>query len=192
MKIQTISQESHKLNDYGLFSSFLSRMSIVDYGIVQTVNGNRIDVQNITYPSGGSAIVTKDVELLFPSSSGLTISWEVKSGDTVLLLASRRYVKSLKTSTTPSAELTASGYDKSCLKAIPISFVNTTSAFTITEQNGMIQMKNQVASLATVIQNLITAIEGIVTTGGPTTQALNPASIAALQAVAAQFQSLLY
>ena len=112
MKIETLVQESHKVSDYGLFSSFLSRMSIVDYGIVQSVNGNTVDVQNITFPSGGSAIVTKDIELLFPSSSGLAITWEVTKGDTVLLLGSRRYVKGLKDQTSPAAEKTSSGYDK--------------------------------------------------------------------------------
>jgi hypothetical protein len=187
---QTV-QESHKINDWGQFASFLSRTSIVDYGIVSAVNGTRVDVQNITYPDN-AALVTKDVELLFPSSGGLSIQYEVLAGDTVLLIGSRRYVKSLAAQTSPAQELTASGYDKACLKAIPISFISGNAKFTITEKNGMIQMQNSSYSLATLIQNLITAIENIQTIGSPGNHSLSPSTIQQFNQIGQQFQKLLY
>ena len=57
-------------------------------------------------------------------------------------------------------------------------------------ESPLISIGNGALSLADVLKELIVAIRGIITVGGPTTQAISPASQAALNAISVQLETL--
>ena len=140
---------------------------ICDYGIVKAVNSDKtVDVTHAVqgqYIDGTNmpVTVTKSVEVVFPGSAGLAITWPIAVGDGVLLVGLKNFVnstKSIQPPTNPPTEFPH--YNQDTLKAIPLQNI-ASPAFTINVDNaGLGQIKNASKSLFTVLQELIQGIQG--------------------------------
>lgn len=162
---------------------------MADYGIVRTVSGNKtVDVEHavlsVTRPGVVAdarvlpAIVTKNVELLFPVMGGLSISGTVKVGDGVLLVGLRDLVPTTLGITAASQPPEFWHYSQQTLKAIPLSAIKATS-IQFGEENGKAFLRNQTASLFTVLNNFLSDVNSFATTSSSATTAPQIAAAAA-------------
>ncbi len=163
---------SYKLTEARMIDSRIYMNYIIDVGIVIAKNDNKVDVQHAALPVliNGKVLdpsVTKDVEILYPATNALSIDFNIKVGDVVLLVGTKDYIETLQGVTAPTIPQGFSHYDRANLKAIPFGSpiaplvkiaVDDTGNFSIDAQAGKIAIKNSVKSLHTVLNNLITHI----------------------------------
>lgn len=158
--------------------SIIRDQFFADYGIVDAVHGNTsVDVTHavlsVTRPGVVApaialpAIVTKNVELLFPVMGGLSISGTVRQGDGVLLVGLRDLVPSTSGLSQPARPPEFWHYTQQTLKAIPLSAVKAASV-QFGEQGGKAFLRNQTQSLYTLLDGLEDALQTFM---GPTSQA---------------------
>ncbi len=177
------------LSERDVLLSIIRDQFFSDYGIVTAVTGNKtVDVQHavlsVTRPGIVAparvlpAIVTKNVELLFPVMAGLSISGTVQAGDGVLLIGLRDLVPSTSGLTEPAQPPEFWHYSQQTLKAIPLSAIKAT-AVQFGELGGKAFLRTQTASLFTVLNTFMSALNTFAQTSSSATTAPQIAAAAA-------------
>jgi hypothetical protein len=110
--------------------------------------------------------VTKNVEILFSVMGGLSVSGTVKEGDGVLLIGLRDLVPTTAGLTQPAQPPEFWHYAPQTLKAIPLSALKTTDV-QFGESGGKAFLRNQAASLFTILQGFIQGVQGATAGGNP-------------------------
>lgn len=184
----------------------LAKQFLLDLGLVVAVSADKthVDVQHVVLQTINGAqqpaTVTKSVELLYPGGGvGLSIQWPVAIGDPVLLLATRDYVDPFGGKTAPVPPVSGAHYTQDTMKALPLGALNSGSAFTIVvDGSGLLQVKNAAASLYTVLNNFLSAVntfsnaaaQTAITTGGASSVSLAAAIDVLLAALNASIVSV--
>lgn len=135
-------------SDREVVQAIINQCFIVDYGIVKAVNSDKtVDVlhcvknvliNGLELPE----IITRNVEVLWPSGSGLTISGVLASGDGVLLLGLRGVVPSTEGLASAQIPPAFHHYSQETLKAIPFSFPRADSNSEITQTSEGLLLKS--------------------------------------------------
>jgi hypothetical protein len=184
-------------------SSFIqavvSSMYFVDYGIVSKVNSDgTVDVKHakkIRLENGTDVepfTLTPSVEILTLSSAEFSIEIPVTIGDRVMLFGLKNGMRSVDVSS-PSKQETLSHYSQETLKALPLCLHDSSSKVVLEIDNGKIALKNQINSLKTILDDLLTALTtGWVSincvVGAPVTP--SPTTLSSLNAVKTKFATL--
>jgi hypothetical protein len=108
------------------------------------------------------AYETKDVEILFISSSGLSIKHELAVDDPVLLVGLKDYVEKT-TSITVESQKSYTHYNQATLKAIPLAGILDDAKIQIKQNGEKLSIKNSTKSLFTVLNNIATHTKSIAT-----------------------------
>ena len=182
-----------------------NKLYMVDFGIVKAVTGSpatKVDVTHAAHPvivgQEQPDVISKDVEVLWPGGgSGLSISWPLAAGDPVLLVGLKDDVSVTRTSASKAD--TPLHYAQETLKAIPLGDYNSGAGFLVNvDSSHLLQMKNAAASLFTVLNNFLSAINTFsnatsqlsLTTGSGTSASLAAAINALLIAMNASIVSV--
>jgi hypothetical protein len=175
-------------SDRDVILSIINSRFIIDYGTVETNNGDgTIDVIHAVpatplYPPDGYVpenfpTRSKGVEVLFLSGVMFSSKFELQVGDPVLLLGLKDLVNSTKGITVKRATV-FSHYSQNTLKAIPLAAPNSQALAQINIVNGLFQIKNTAQSLATILESLTTQ-------GPPPFHFISSSTIAQLQGLLA-------
>ena len=125
-----------------IIENIVSNMFIVDFGTVTAVQVNTVNGQPVTVVTVQHAItlnkfgtilpatVTQNIEVLWPSSAGLSERGKIAIGDTVLLVGLKDLVASVA-NPTPGATDIQLHYSQETLKAIPLGTYKAGSTHTI-------------------------------------------------------------
>ncbi len=170
------------LSDRQVIQSVIAESIICDYGIVRKVTDNKVvDVEHASrrvlmggiqsQPIIQDARITYDIELLFPSSSGMAQSWTVDVGDGVLLVGLQNVVPSTQGLTQSSAPAEFWHYAAQTLKAIPLSAIRTDALVQFGEDGGKAFLRNGASSLFTILDTLNTDLKNFATTTSSATTA---------------------
>ncbi len=132
------------LTEADLIRNVVANTFILDFGIVEAVNGDgTVDVQHAVQPTRlGYQLpptVTRNVEVVWPSSSQFNPPFELAAGDTVLLVGLKDYVKTAKVSAPDYTDVPLH-YTQQTMKAIPMGANKGAARFvTYTELNAALQ-----------------------------------------------------
>jgi hypothetical protein len=193
-----------------LIDNIIANNYIIDYGFIKSISADKthVDVEHAIIPvddkgKDNGKTVTTNVEVMFTGSSYFTMTFDLKIGDSVLLLGSKDFIDDLKNKNTPVTADYFLHYKQENLKAFPFGFPNNPSnKINITQtvieilqgsnnriaiDNGLLDLKNSVSNMKTQLQDLWAAIISINTNlqswtsincvvGSPVTP--NPATIA--------------
>lgn len=162
----SIASDASLISNKQLMESFLKNKTILDYGTILDITSDGLscsvqhqvlDIFNgkvITKP-----LVTKKVELLYLNSSSISFDTTPKVGDPVLILGLRRFINSTKTPMPgPYAPLVPVAYERSNMKAIPLSAINGQSGLIFRAKNGKLRLRNTTVSLFKIISDQENAI----------------------------------
>jgi len=157
-KINELAGLQYNLSD--IIRQTISNTYIVDYGIVKTVNADKtVDVTHAVqgeYIDGTpmSLTVTRSVEVIFPGSAGMAITWPIAVGDGVLLVGLKQFVKSTNGIAVPSnPPKEFPHYNQDTLKAIPLQNVTSPAFQFNVDASGLAQIKNASKSLFTILDS---------------------------------------
>ena len=178
-----LTTEGLYLSDRDIILSIINSRFIIDYGSIIKDNGDgTVNVQHAVpmspkYPTKDwvpmSPTITNNIEVLYMSGAQFSTSFKVTIGDPVLLLGLKDFVK--HTNTIDNQPLTVfNHYNQNTLKAIPLSGSNATAIAQINVVNGLLQIKNQAQSLATILETFSTQ-------GPPPFHMVAPDTLAKLQ-----------
>ena len=170
--------------DRDIINGFINSRFIIDYGTILQDNGDgTVNVQHAVpatprFPTSdfvSAPTVTNNVEVLYLSGSQFSTSFKVTIGDPVLLVGLKDFVKNTKS--LDGQPLTVfNHYNQNTLKAIPLAGSNAMAIAQINVVNGLLQIKNQAQSLATILETFSTQ-------GPPPYHMVAPDTIAKLQAL---------
>lgn len=192
------------ISDRQVIQSVLADALIADYGIVKAVRDNAVvDVEHASLrvlmggiqakPVTLDPRITYDVELLFPSSSGMAISWTIQPGDGVLLVGLQNVVPTVSGITAAQEPPEFWHYSSQTLKAIPLSAIRTDAQVQFGELDGKAFLRNQSQSLYTLLDALEAALETFMSTASQNSLtaagATAPSLAAAMVALMASFQT---
>jgi len=139
-----------------LIENILASKFIVDVGVVQATDQTTVDVQHAIIPQKfGQTLqptVTKRVEVLWPFPG----TWQIATGDVVLLLGGKDFVKTAAGATPTTTDIPWH-YTQETLKAVPLYSASKQAQIVIDAAN-LFHVKNAAASLFTVINNLLSAL----------------------------------
>ena len=177
--------EGMSLNDRDVVLSIINSRFIIDYGTILQDNGDgTVNVQHAVpmspkYPPNDwvpmTPTITNNVEALYLSGAQFSTSFTVTIGDPVLLVGLKDFVKNTKS--LDGQPLTVfNHYNQNTLKAIPLAGSNAMAIAQINVVNGLLQIKNQAQSLATILETFSTQ-------GPPPYHMVAPDTIAKLQAL---------
>lgn len=148
---------SEKLSQRDIIENIIGHNFINDYGFITAISEDKkfVDVEHVIKPLtfNGADLektVTKKVELLFSSSSYISIVFDVKIGDGVFLVGLKDYVEKISEVTSPQNTSYPLHYKQENLKAIPFGFTkDATTKITIKEDELKIdsKIKNTVIDL---------------------------------------------
>jgi hypothetical protein len=129
-------------------ASVIASQFIVDYGIITAVSSDKkkVDVKHAvidTLKTGEAldAYETSSVELLYPSSSGLSIKYDVAVNDPVLLIGLKNLVDDT-TAVNPATQTAYTHYNQATLKAIPLAGADTAAKVRMITDNGLLTVEN--------------------------------------------------
>ena len=128
--------------DRSLIESILSSFFILDYGIVNEVNGdNTINVlhsKKLTMLDGSvlPPMETKNIEVLTLSGTGFSIVWDIQKGDKVLLLGLKMLIEKSADVNTPEESKSNLHYSRETLKAFPLCAFNDSAKVKIQIKDG--------------------------------------------------------
>jgi hypothetical protein len=178
--------ESLGMEEDDLIRWVLGKTYIVDFGFVVGVTGSPATKVNVKHAAHLIVVgqeqgdtITNDVEVLWPGGAAFSASFPIAAGDPVLLVALKDDVSVART--TPSKADTPLHYTQETLKAIPLGKYNAGAGFLINvDSSHLLQIKNAAASLYTVLNNLMSAIntfsnltsQGVLTAGSATSASL--------------------
>jgi hypothetical protein len=193
---------SDTIGQYGddfIIQSILKNKFILDYGTMLNISddGTTCDVQHqvlnvfnglvLTTP-----MVTKQVEILYLSSSSISFDTTPINNDPCLILGLKRFIDSTKTPMRPPyAPLSPIAYERSTIKVVPLSALNNQSGLIFRAKGGKLRLKNKDETLATVLSDFMDKVVAIVTApkalipgditcppgGGPATGAIPSVSL---------------
>jgi len=168
---------------------------IIDYGVIKAMRGTtacdvthaiqRVMTDGTYYPP----TVTENVEILWPSAGQISFKCDLVAGDKVLLVGMKHYLSSVGQDM-PKEQQVFNAYNQETLRAIPLGLFNSSSKIQISVSggnlsiafstgnmtidlgpSGTLAIKNEVASLKTVldslISNLITGFATPAASGSP-------------------------
>jgi hypothetical protein len=166
-----------QVSDYAFFKAMIYDNMFLDYGVVTKVTDNaRVDVTHaaIEVLLDGTelpAVRSKDVEILWPASSGFSMQNEIAIGDQVLLLGLKSYVPAVADVDGAKVPKSFDHYNRATLKAIPLCSFNSEAACVVKstaskttinanalEINGNTKELVTHAELNTALQGLVTAL----------------------------------
>lgn len=133
-----------RLTDRDLIESIVENYFIADYGYISKVNDDKtVNVIHAVKPAlqDGSVLSqteTKNIELLFISGSGFSITWDVKANDRVLLVGLKDYVKSVDAVTAAADPGVYVHYSRATLKAVPLCIFNSDAKVTLEIKDGAV------------------------------------------------------
>jgi hypothetical protein len=190
----SVTSNASLISDKQLLESFLKNKTILDYGTILSItsDGSKADIQHqVLDIFNGKVIqkplVTKGVEVFYLNSSSLFIDNTPQVGDPVLILGLRRFINSTKTPMPmPYAPLSPVAYERSTIKAVPLSAINNQSGLIFRAKSGKLRLRNTTVSLFKIIndqQNAIatfsnSASQSSITTGGSSSASLAGAIVA--------------
>ena len=128
--------------DRSLIESILSSFFILDYGIVNEVNGdNTINVlhsKKLTMLDGSvlPPMETKNIEVLTLSGAGFSFVWDIQKGDKVLLLGLKMLIEKSADVKTPEESKSNLHYSRETLKAFPLCAFNDSAKVKIQIKDG--------------------------------------------------------
>jgi hypothetical protein len=134
------------LTQRDIIESVVSDFYILDYGYVSKVNGdntvNVIHARKQVLKDGTvlKETETKNIEVLFLSSSDFSMKWKITTGDTMLLLGLKDYVKSTQDVSPATALDVFTHYSRSTIKALPLRSYNEDSKVKIEVENGKLSL----------------------------------------------------
>lgn len=136
------------LSDRDLITSLLNSFFIVDYGYINKVNVDK--TVNVTHSAkpvlmDGTELpetTTDNVEVLTVSGAGLSIQWDYKAGDKVLLLGLKDYVPKVKNVTKADIPQSFLHYNRETIKAIPLCIFDNKAKMQITVKGGVLTIGN--------------------------------------------------
>lgn len=149
-----------------MLESVINNKFIADYGTIKSISsdGKTCDVQHMVLQTfGGKAIdtplLTREIEILYMSSSSISFDVQPKEGDPVLLIGLKRNVPSTSTPMPlPAKPISNDSYDMSTMKAIPLSAINGASGVTFRAKDGKLRIRNSTVSLYKALNDLTSAI----------------------------------
>lgn len=136
---------AQQFTDRDLIEAVVNTYFIIDYGVVDKVNGDTVDVthakiQELEDGTKLPALKTKGVELLTISTAGLSIKADVKAGDKVLLLGLKDYVPAVKDVCDASAQTAFLHYKRDGMKALPLCVFNSEAKIKIEASDGVLKV----------------------------------------------------
>lgn len=186
-----------------LKNEIFANLNCVQIGKLQKVNSNQTVEIQIQVKRRVNGNITKDYPLLVDcpyfvlSGGGAYIDMPIKKGDYCLILFNDRNIDnwwSTENVKEPADRRKHNLSDGIALVGISsnVNFFDLSGdAIGLRAKDKKIRLDNDVETLKTLIDDLINAIVAIVTVGSATTQVLNPASQAALNAIKARMALLL-
>lgn len=202
--------DGQQFSEAQVIDSRIDAREFADYGYITAVNGGAVDVMldapATVWGNAVSNVELKNIELLFPVASGLSLEIEVKAGDQVLLLGLRTYVQAVanvKAQVSLIREKPASPfmYSRETIKAIPLSSLRTIgtgagqSSLYMRAKAAKLQVKNSTRSLFTVLDNFEQAVKdfntAVTTFSNTTSQASLTAGGASAPSLATAINALL-
>jgi hypothetical protein len=140
--------------------SVIEGLFIIDYGTIKAMRGTTAcDVKHIIQRvsldgSFFDETVTENVEILWPSAASFSSQYALAVGDRVLLVGMKHYLDTVNVKSTKQQEIFGA-YTQESMKAIPLCVFNTSATMTIkVDSSGLMELKNQVESLKTLIDAL--------------------------------------
>lgn len=155
-----------------------------DYAVVTAVYGDPVSTVDVThfapayYDDGNNPVlsISKDVEVLYTATAGVSVEIPVAVGDTVLLVGSHSLVAQLSTvKDAPQKPGEGVAYTKETLKAIPVGVLDSSAGVYLRFKDGKVQLKNATKSLFTVLDNFEQALKTFCDPSNAQTAAVNTA-----------------
>lgn len=122
--------ETSRLTDRSLIESVVNNFYILDYGYIHKINANgTIDVMHAKRQQTIEGVelpesVTKGLEVLTIGCQEFSLQFTLKTGDQVLLLGLKDYIKSVAEVNKPSSQDAFIHYARNTMKALPLSVFN--------------------------------------------------------------------
>jgi hypothetical protein len=135
-----------QVSDFAYFKALIFDNMFLDYGVVTKVTGNAtVDVIHaaIEVLLDGTelpATKSKDVEVLWPASSGFSMQNDIQIGDKVLLLGLKSYVPAVADVDSAKVPKSFDHYNRATLKAIPLCSYKSDAACRIKSSAGKTTM----------------------------------------------------
>ncbi len=126
-----------------LIESIVSNFYFVDYGFVSAVNGDKtVNVTHAKFLTSATgeqleATITKNIEVLTFATKGISINFEIKQGDKVLLLGLKNRVEKTQDVTIATQQNTPIHYCRDTIKAIPFGVFDSTAKIQIDFTKGI-------------------------------------------------------
>lgn len=189
--------EAQKFTDRDLIESILNSYFIVDYGFISKVyDDGLIDV---THARKGVTLEgkvlpeykTHGVELLVFSCAEFSVNLKPKTGDGVLLLGLKDLVETVKDLTQPATPKAFVHYDRSTIKAVPLSVFNDDAKIKLELEEGNANLTaagkitltagTAAETLGGLLGDLGTILQGLKVVVSGTAGTVDPSTIAQLQ-----------
>jgi hypothetical protein len=135
-----------QFTDRALIESILASFFILDYGIVQEVNGdntiNVVHAKKLTMLDGTvlPPMETKNIEVLTLSGAGFSVVWDIQKGDKVLLLGLKTLIENSAQVDTPEKSASNLHYSRETLKAFPLCAFNDEAKVRVQIKDGSLSL----------------------------------------------------
>ena len=135
-----------QFTDRDLIKSILASFFILDYGIVQEVNGdntiNVVHAKKLTMLDGTvlPPMETKNIEVLTLSGAGFSVVWDIQKGDKVLLLGLKTLIENSAQVDTPEKSASNLHYSRETLKAFPLCAFNDEAKVRLQIKDGSLSL----------------------------------------------------
>ena len=135
-----------QFTDRALIESILASFFILDYGIVQEVNGdntiNVVHAKELTMLDGSvlPPMETKNIEVLTLSGAGFSLVWDIQKGDKVLLLGLKTLIENSAEVDTPEKSASNLHYARETLKAFPLCAFNDEAKVRLQIKDGSLSL----------------------------------------------------
>lgn len=155
-----------QFGDDVIIQSILKNKFILDYGTMLNISsdGTTCDVQHqVLNIFNGTVLttpmVTKQVEILYLSSSSISFDTTPINNDPCLILGLKRFINSTKTPMPPPyAPLSPISYERSTIKVVPLSALKSQSGLIFRAKGGKLRLRNNTVSLFKMLNDFETAI----------------------------------
>lgn len=138
---------SQSLSIRDVIEAIVSNKFIVDYGYINKVYPDKtVDVTHSAKPVllDGTELpetVTHNVEVLVPCGAGLSVRFDWRAGDKVLLLGLKDFVPEADKVTEAKAPKSTVHYSRATLKAIPLCVFDADADTTVDVENGKVTIE---------------------------------------------------
>ena len=137
---------AQSLTELDLIDAILAQHTIVDYGYVNKVNADKtVDITHAVKPMLLNRrelpeTITRNVEVLTFAGAGFSIEWDIKSGDRMLLLGLKDYVRNAGTVVKAESQSSGIHYNRATIKAVPLCVFKTDAKATISIKDGVVKL----------------------------------------------------